>query len=169
MKSKENTNISGVFRIVHRGPDGNIKGIYDSPNLVTNVGMEYILNAAVAGSDSAQAAITSWFIGLIDDDGSVTLANADTMASHAGWAEATGYAAATRPGWTVEAAVSREVSNSVTVDFSINAAFDLHGVFITSNSTKSGTTGTLLSETALAAPRTVGSGDTLQVTYSLSG
>jgi hypothetical protein len=54
--------------------------------------------------------------------------------------------------------------------FNINATSTVGGAFLTSNSTKSGTTGTLFSAADFQSPgdRSVASGDTLNVTYTLS-
>ena len=54
--------------------------------------------------------------------------------------------------------------------FSINATATVGGAFLTSNNTKSGTTGTLYSAADFGSPgdRSVASGDVLTVTYTLS-
>jgi hypothetical protein len=60
-------------------------------------------------------------------------------------------------------------SASVAV-FNINATQTVGGAFLTSDNTKSGSTGTLFSAADFSAPgdRAVTSGDTLNVTYTLS-
>ena len=68
-----------------------------------------------------------------------------------------------------EAAASQSISNSVTsADFNITASGTIHGIFVTSDNTKSGTTGTLWSTAPFAAPLSVNNGDLLKVTYTLS-
>jgi len=54
--------------------------------------------------------------------------------------------------------------------FNINATSTVGGAFLTSGSAKSGTTGTLFSAADFSSPgdRSVTSGDTLNVTYTLS-
>jgi hypothetical protein len=53
--------------------------------------------------------------------------------------------------------------------FSINAGGTVAGAFLTSNNTKSGTTGTLFSGSDFTGgDRTVVNGDTLNVTYTFS-
>jgi hypothetical protein len=91
------------------------------------------------------------------------------MSSHAGWTETTAYAEATRPEWTAGTPAARSITNASTVDFSINATITIHGIFITSDNTKSGTSGTLWSTAAFASNVTANNGDTLKVTYTLSG
>jgi hypothetical protein len=60
-------------------------------------------------------------------------------------------------------------SGSVAV-FTMNATVTIAGAFLISNSTKSGTTGTLFSVSTFQSPgaRSVVSGDTLNVTYEFS-
>jgi hypothetical protein len=90
------------------------------------------------------------------------------MASHAGWTEAVPYSNANRPQWTCGAAATRAITNASTVDFTINASATLKGLFITTDNTKSGATGTMWSEAAFSSTVTVANGDTLKVTYTLS-
>jgi hypothetical protein len=54
--------------------------------------------------------------------------------------------------------------------FNINGTATIAGAFLSSNSTKSGTTGTLFSASKFTSPgdRAVSSGDTLNVTYTFS-
>jgi hypothetical protein len=53
--------------------------------------------------------------------------------------------------------------------FTINASATLYGLFISSVSTKSGTTGTLWATAAFTSTKAVSSGDTLKITYTVSG
>lgn len=155
----------GRYYIEHLDKRGRLKGIYDINNGIVDVGINYLLDAGFgAGSQ-----ITTWYIGLVDNAGFSAFANADTMSSHAGWAESTAYTEATRPEWTEGAASSRSITNASTVDFSINASVTIKGIFLTSDNTKSGTTGTLWSTASFTANVTATSGDTLKVTYTLSG
>jgi mevalonate kinase len=63
------------------------------------------------------------------------------------------------------------ITNSASVAvFSINATTTIAGAFLSSDNTKSGTTGVLFSVANFASPgdRAVVSGDTLNVTYTFS-
>jgi hypothetical protein len=91
------------------------------------------------------------------------------MSSHAGWAESADYDEATRPEWTAGTASGRAITNAVTVDFTINATKTIKGLFITSNNTKSGSTGTLWSTAAFGSTVSVADDDVLKVTYTVSG
>jgi hypothetical protein len=90
------------------------------------------------------------------------------MLSHAGWTESTAYSNATRPQAVFGTPTSTSsISNSATT-FTINATATIAGAFLVTNSTKSGTTGTLYSAGSFAASRAVISGDSLLVTYTAS-
>lgn len=157
--------LRGRFQIQHFNKAGELIGTYDIPNGIVDEGINHLLDVGF----HAASQITTWYIGLVDNAGFSAFANGDTMASHAGWAESTAYSEATRPEWTEDAPASRSITNSTTVDFSINASVTLKGIFITSDNTKGGTTGTLWSSAAFASNVTANNGDTLKITYTLSG
>lgn len=143
--------------------DGNVKWREEAHNLVVTEGENHILDIVLAGGTQ----ITSWFIGLMD--GTPTLAAGDTMSSHAGWAEVTSYDEAARQGWTAGSVSAGSVDNSAAVaSYAINASVTVGGVFLVSDSTKSGTTGTLYSEVAFGSDRSLSSGDTLEITYTFT-
>lgn len=141
--------------------DGNLKWREEVDNLVTTVGMNDMLDKYYAGSTYTAA----HYLGLA---GSGTKAAGDTMGSHAGWSEVTGYAAATRPAITWSSASSGSKAASGATSFSINATVTVAGAFIATDSTKGGTTGVLVGVTDFAAPRSLASGDTLNVTPTAS-
>lgn len=151
--------------------DGNLKWSDEAPNLVVNTGLQYMAGTSL---DGATARITSWYVGLITGPGSgTTFAAADTAALHAGWSENTTYSNATRPAATFAAATTANpsvVTNSASkASFSINGSATIAGAFLISNDTKGGTSGTLFSASDFTGgDRSVGSGDTLQVTYTFS-
>lgn len=155
----------GMCLVEHRNKAGKLIGVYRVPNGIVDEGMEMILDTMFfAGSQSS-----TWYIGLVDNSGFTAFADADTMASHAGWSESTVYSQATRPQWTVGAASSRQSTNASTVDFSINGSATLKGIFVTDNNVKSGTSGNLWSTAAFSSTVGVSSGDTLKITYTVSG
>ncbi len=157
--------IRGYFTIEHRNKEGKLMGVYQFPNGIVDEGLNHILDTEfVSGSQ-----VTTWYIGLVDNSGFSAFADADTMASHAGWSESTVYSQATRPQWTVGSASSRQVTNASTVDFSINGSATLKGIFVTSNNTKGGSSGVLWATAAFSSTVSVVNGDTLKVTYTVSG
>lgn len=156
---------SGHYKVEHyRG--NRLLGCYRFPNGITNVGKNKILD--VMFNDGAQIANNSWFIGLVDSSGFTAFAATDTMASHGGWNEFTSYSEATRVAWGSGAASGQSTTNSTPATFNINGSGTVKGVFIPSNSTKSGTTGTLWSTAAFSADVPVNNGDQLKVTYTVS-
>ena len=133
-------------------------------NLVTTVGKNFVLDTTMSGS----AYTAAWYVGLVNGPSAPTYSAADTMASHAGWTENTSYSQAARPTAAWSAAASGVKALSAALTFSINAASqNVIGCFLTTVSTKGGTTGTLYSVGSFAeGNKAVGSGDTLAVSYS---
>jgi hypothetical protein len=118
--------------------------------------------------DGTQIASTSWFGGLISSSGYSALSASDTMSSHSGWAEFTGYTQSTRVAWGPGTPASQSITNASPMTFDINATGTLKGIFITSNSTKSGTSGKLWATGLFSADVPVVSGDQMKVTYTVS-
>lgn len=158
--------LQGRFRVEHYDRQGKLKGTYRFPNGIVDVGLNLILDVMFHNTPAPSA---TWYIGLVDNAGFTAFANADTMASHTGWAESTAYTQTARPAWTEGAASARSITNAATVDFSINATVTLKGIFVVDNATKSGTTGTLWSTAAFASNVSAVNGDTLKITYTVSG
>lgn len=158
--------LKGKFKVEHFDKDGKLKGTYDFPNGITNVGKNDILG--VYFFSGTQTATASWFIGLIDLASFSALAAGDTMASHAGWIEFTGYSEATRRAWGQGAPASQSITNASPATYSINASGTVKGIFVVTNSTKGGTTGILWTTALFSADVPVSNGDSLKVTYTLS-
>lgn len=157
--------IRGRIDVVCRGRDGREKWRDHVDNLVVNVGLDYLLDAGLAGGTQ----ISSWFLGLKEDAGGQ--AAGDTMASHAGWAENQAYSEGTRPAWTAGAVSGQSVDNSGAVaSFSIDTnGQTIAGAFLADNSTKGGSTGTLYSVGDFSGGvKSVDDGDTLEVTYTFT-
>lgn len=154
----------GFFTVEHRDKNGVLINKFTVPNTVVNEGKNKILDVMF----DAAAQITTWYAGLISSSGYSAIAAADTMASHAGWTEFTGYTEAVRQTWNPSAASSQSSSNAAAMVFSINATGTVKGLFITSNNTKSGTTGVLWAATLFASDYAVNNGDTLNITYTIS-
>ena len=153
----------GQYQLVHKR-NGEVLSVQEFHNDITNQGLDAILDIMF----HANTQITTWYMGLIDNSGYSAVANADTMSSHAGWNEFTTYSQATRPEWTEGASSSQVMTNSAAIQFSITGSGTLKGILLASNSTKGGTTGTLWSTALFSANLIVTSGDTLELTYSIS-
>ena len=166
----ENVIATGKYVVECFDKDGNLKWTAESKNLVVNVGLQYMAGVALTGT----AQVTTWYIGLYGAGASNSPAAGDTMASHAGWTEVTDYSEANRVTATFAAATNANpsvVTNSANkATFTMNGTTTVGGAFLTSNNTKSGTTGTLFPAADFQAPgdRSVVSGDVLNVTYTFS-
>lgn len=169
-KAGDAAQATGKYTVECFDKDGNLKWVAETPNLVVNVGLQYM--AGVALTSTSQ--ITSWYVGLYGAASSNNPAAGDTMATHGGWTEVTDYTEATRPAATFAAATNANpsvVTNTASkAVFTINNTVTVGGAFLTSNNTKGGTTGTLFSAADFQAPgdRSVVSGDILNVTYTFS-
>lgn len=160
--------IEGVYLVkCYGGKSGTkLRWTDESRNLIVNVGLTYMEGVALL--TTTQIALSSWFCGITAT--APTVAAADTMASHGGWTENTSYSQGTRPAWAGVAGAAGASSNTASpAAFSANATSTAGGCFLTSNSTKGGTTGTLFSAVAFTGgDRALVSGDTLNVTYNQS-
>lgn len=148
-----------IYHVECVGADGRVKWVEDYENLVTTAGRTDIIDKYFKGANYSAA----WFLGL---KGTGTPNAADTMASHASWVEVTAYSNATLPQITFGTTTAG--SNTATaVSYNINGTATVAGAFVTTNSTKGATTGVLYSVGDFAAPRSVVSGDTLNVTLTV--
>lgn len=156
----------GKWVVEHLDKDGNLKATYDFHNDIVNVGKNNIFDVYFNGG--TQTPNNSWFIGLISNSGYSALAAADTMSSHAGWTEFTGYSQSTRVAWGSGAASSQSVTNASPATFDITSSGTIKGIFVITNSTKGGTTGTLWATGLFSADVPVVNGDQLRATYTVS-
>jgi hypothetical protein len=161
-------NVKGSFKLQHyRGEE--LLETREFNNAIVDDGMNDLLNIMFG----AGTQVTAWYCGLIS--GSPTLANTDTMTSHAGWTEIVAYTASNRTTWTptsaaVGSGTNRTITNTTAMSFSINASATIGGIFISSSSTTSGNTGILWSEATLTGGNvTAVTGDTFLITYTLNG
>jgi hypothetical protein len=170
--ASEDMVITGRFTATCYDSEGNLKWEEHFPNLVVNVGKIDLLNKYFAGS----AYTAAWYLGLVNGGTTPTYNAADTMSSHSGWTEVTGYSNATRPaasfgsatasGGGAGSAGTGTISTSATA-FNINATNTVAGAFLTTSNTIGGTTGTLFSAGSFTSGnRSVLSGDVLNVTWT---
>ena len=148
---------SMVFDIECIGPDGEVKWRETVRNTVMTAGKTDIIDKYLKGS----AYTAAWYLIL---KGAGSIAAGDTLASHAGWTEATPYAG-NRP--TITWGTTSGGSNTATaVSIAINATATVAGAGCCTVNT--GTSGVLYNMSDFAASRSVASGDTLNVTPTLS-
>jgi hypothetical protein len=150
--------LTNIWTVTCLDADGNTKWAETKKNLITTEGLNHILDTQF----HAGTAVTTWYIGL---KGTGTPVAGDTLASHASWSEVTDYSG-TRKEWTEGAAASGSMTNASAVDFSVTGTATVAGAFL--GSATSGTTGTLYGVVDFASSRSVISGDTLQVTVTVT-
>jgi hypothetical protein len=163
--------LEGVYNVECHDAQGNLKWSDKIENLTTNVGRQDLLSKYFI-SNAGPGAIV---MGL---KGTGTAAYTDTQASHAGWLEVGGTNAPTYSGTRKTPAFSTATSanpsvltTSAAVVFSMTGSGTVAGAFINvgGSSTIDNTTGVLFSAGDFTAgSKTVTSGDTINVTYSLS-
>lgn len=112
--------------------------------------------------------LSTWYLGLIDDDDFDELDADDSMSSHAGWVESTLYSESTRRAWDPEAAAGGILTNATAREFTITDEVTLKGLFVTSNSTKGGTTGTLWATGLYSTAVTLPAGAVFKAFYELT-
>jgi hypothetical protein len=149
--------------------DGNLKWEESSHNLVVNRGSSgHEPRNTLTGS---AATAPTWYLGLVNNSPSPTYAAGDTLASHAGWVEATDYSG-NRKSVTFGTATTADpsvIDNSGSpAQFAMTGTVTIAGAFLTDQAT--GTSGILFSVSTFQSPgaRSVVSGDTLNVTYEFS-
>jgi hypothetical protein len=166
-RSREGALAFGRFTMTCYDKDGKLKWTAEEKNLVVNVGLQYMCGAGLTSTTQ----ITSWFIGLYGAAASNSPAAGDTLLTHGGWTEVNPYTG-NRKACTFAAATN--ANPSVATNTASPASFAITGTQVVGGaflcSAASGTTGTLFSAADFSAPgdRSLASGDTLNVTYTLS-
>jgi hypothetical protein len=162
--------LQGVYTAECYDAQGNLKWSDVIENLTTNVGRQNLLNSYFANTGGGAVVM-----GL---KGTGTAAYTDTQSSHSGWLEVGNANAPTYSGTRKTPAFSSAtsanpsvLSTSAAVVFSMTGSGTVAGAFINigGSSTIDSTTGTLFSAGDFTAgSKTVTSGDTINVTYTLS-
>ena len=166
LKMKEDNNVDlrlkNTWEVVCKGSDGKEKWRELNDNLIVTVGLNDLLDKYFKGSSYTAA----WYIGL---KGTGTALAADTMSSHSSWAVDANYSESVRQTLTLGTPSAGSVNNSASkATFSINGTTTIYGAFLTSSNTKSGTAGTLYGVVDFGSSRAVISGDTLEITVTLT-
>jgi hypothetical protein len=172
----ETVGIEGVYHVVCRDADGNIKWEEGFPNLVNAVGKQLMLDTLLSG---VSYTTVGPYLGLISGTG-LTFAAADTMSSKT-WTEFTNYtvggsavrgtavfASATSTG-TTPTNVTTKTATAITYTIT-GGGGTVGGCFLVTGSgastTQGNTSGTLYSAGAFATAKVTTAGDTVSVTYS---
>ncbi len=125
------------------------------------------LDAILAGFFQAGTVYPVYYLGLIDTANYSGLADADTMGSHDGWQEFTGYNEATRPAWDPDVPSGGILTNTVAVEFTFTTTHTIKGIFVTSDNTKAGATGLLWATGLDDQDQTFDAGEFCRVVYTL--
>lgn len=158
-----NLTFHNVYTFECYDADGVLKWRDEVPNAVMDVGANDLLTRYFTGS----AYTAAWYVGIASG---TSFATSDTFGSHAGWTEFTAYSQTNRPTWTGGTASARSIGNSGSqATFTINGSGGtVFGAFLASNNVIGGTTGVLYGGAQLSSSRTLASGDTLNITVTLS-
>lgn len=153
--------VGGVFQCTHLRK-GEVIDEFESHNLVTNEGLNHILNTVFNGATQ----VATWYLGLFEGNYTpVATVTAATVVAAA--TECTAYTQSTRPEYQEAASSAQSTTNSANrATFTFNATKTIYGAFLVSSSTKSGTTGTLMAIARFASAKPVESTDELLVTYA---
>jgi hypothetical protein len=164
MTTKIGATFKHIYVFTARDRHGNLLWEERRENITVNVGLDEILDKFWKGSSYSAA----HYVGLTGN--TPTFAAADTMASHSGWTEVTAYDEATREALTLGSVSAQSVSNTASkAQFTISTnSTAIGGAFVTTDSTKGGSTGILIGGAALSANRTLNDGDTLDITVTLT-
>lgn len=173
--AEESVGLEGVYVATCYDADGNEKWSDTIENLTTNVGRKNLMDSYFANTGGGAIVMG---LGGANGGGTFTPAYADTQSSHAGWYEVGGANAPTYSGTRKTPAFSAAttanpsvLSTSSAVVFSMTGSGTVYGAFINVGGSTAidNTTGTLFSIGAFTAgSKTVTSGDTINVTYTLS-
>jgi len=157
-------------------------GHYEFPNGITNEGKNKLLDVMFHGV----SAITTWWLGLIDNAGYSALAATDNYdninQTGNGWDEFTSYtdaanggSASTRPEWTEGAASGQAITNGTPVVFDITGSGTVKGLFLVGGIANAQNKGNHEAGGTLWATALFGTGDVvvndqdqLKVTYTVS-
>lgn len=139
------------------------------PNTFVTVGKNLMLSTFFSGSAYS---VTGPFMGLITNTGFTAIAAADTMTSHAGWAESSAYGA-TRPTLTFAAPSGGAIALTAAAAFTMTGGDTLVGVFVVLGTgavaTVANTAGTLASAGAFTGGNaTVSSSQVIDVSLSFT-
>lgn len=160
--------LGGVWRFVCKDSDGNIKWVDCIKNLVTNEGLNSVLNVYLHGATP----ITEWYIAPFSTD-------TTTLATHTyaapGYTESTAYTEATRQAYVEAGAFGQSITNSASPAIITSSAVQtIYGCGLVGGgsaaSTKGDTAGggVLFCAAKLPVARSLEIGDTLELLYTLN-
>ncbi|TEU23378.1 hypothetical protein [Alkanindiges illinoisensis] len=142
----------------------------ETPNLVVTEGLAHILNVALGSKVKSSGYYLALFSGATAPAANWTAANFASVASEV-ISLTEGYSGATRPQWNPVDTATNSIDNmtaTASVTIATSSTLNVTGAALLTNSTRGGTTGTLISATKYAAARTFQNGDVYDIGYRLS-
>ena len=157
---KDGMHFMGFFVAECYSPDGGLKWRETGKNLVVNEGLNHALDVIFHGSSQ----VSPWYTGVKTASGGITAT--DVLSAHGGWTEFTDYSG-NRKEYVESAASGQSIDNTGSpASFSITGSGTVAGAFLCS--VASGSAGVLFCCADFATTRTVDSGDTVNVSYTLT-
>lgn len=156
--------VKGEFRARIIDVDGTVLDDYRLGNAATYEGLNSLLNTGFRGVTP----ISTYYVYPINGSGFSAVSVNDTAASHSGWTELTSYSETNRQTWSPGAASAGVITNSTPMSFSINATVSIQGIAVQTTNTKSSTSGVLWATAVDNTPRSLTSGQTFQVYYTVT-
>lgn len=160
--------IGGYWNVVCKDKNGKIKWTEHVHNLVTNEGLNHILDVVLHGATQ----ITTWYV--VPFNTNTTILATHTYASP-GFTESSNYDESTRQEYDEAAASSQSITNSASkATITCSATETLYGCALVGGgsaaSTKGDTAGggTLLCAVQFSSSRSVEDDDSLDITYTIS-
>ncbi|WP_291345676.1 MULTISPECIES: hypothetical protein [unclassified Acinetobacter] len=139
-------------------------------NLVVNEGIVHLLNVAMGTTAKPAGYYLALFSGATAPAANWTAANFASVAAEI-VSMTEGYTSATRPQWTPQNTTTNSIDNFNTVakvTIATSSQLTVTGAAMLTNSTKGGTTGTLISASKYTAVRVFQDGDEYEIGYRLS-
>lgn len=172
MSNEEASKTIGYYNVECYSSDGELKWSDKVPNVITTVGKNDILDKYFAGS----AYTATMYMGLISGTSYTSVpVVGDTQASHATWNECGAttygpdYSSANRVtvAWNSASTGSKSSTSTQFTISSVANGTTVKGCLISTNNTKQGTTGTLVSAGLFSGgDKVVAVNDVLNVTYT---
>ena len=139
-------------------------------NLVVNEGLAHLLNVAMGTTAKPAGYYLALFSGATAPAANWTAANFSSVAAEI-VSMTEGYTNATRPQWTPQNTSTNSIDNFnavAKVTIATSSQLTVTGAAMLTNSTKGGTTGTLISASKYTAARVFQNGDEYEIGYRLS-
>lgn len=155
------------------GPDGKLKWeSRENPNVMTNEGLNHLLDVLLNGSTSPNPQILTWYVAPFEND---FTADGDETYAVPGYTECTAYTEANRVQFVSAAASAQSVTNTANkATFNMNDTKTVYGAALVGGGTAADTKGdaagggVLLCAAKFSSAKPCESGDTLKITATVS-